>query len=965
MKISLTNFRKYKNQVFTLGNSVVKITGESGTGKSTILDSIYYVLYGKLQKVKPHDGKGQTEVILEFPYENTIITVRRRGRNDICVWIGEGDDTKDYEGDQAQGVIDAYFGNAESFLMSSYLKAESMHKFISATPAEKKEITYLLFPGVADCDKYTNALKEAKKREESLIEEQEKRVMRLTSSIGALTRSHPWLNDDVDIDGEDTRPLLPTYGMEEESTPLDVQKKMRECSSLYGKYQTLQEQCVVPTPLDVESVSNRIEEISSRLRESTTSYSDIQRRMGEASSTLSRYRTIKDGITSPPSDVEEYRKRLEEIDRDIEEKRREVSDDDLPTLADLQKKIRDCYSVLGRYSTLIEQTFQPDHVDVDVLQERIKELRNEMISSKVSTESRESKLSYLRGSLESLEQDYNPDCIADHDLTRRLHNLCPSYDFFKKKVEDLAFQIRENEVTLVDYIESIEAIEYNNRLQDTLVCPSCNASLHHTDILHLVSDNSTPRPVPYVISKEDVNRLRLSIDSMKMKMSDLRSKITDYDKLISNNPHIVALLDKHGSVVQYNRYITEMKNRKDRIDALTLDIEAILNDNSKYVSQDIIDVMNDECCQLEEKVSTYKSNLSRYNTLQTQISSLVERNSWLDRGIAYVRELESMAQRLNDLEIFLSSCRDEKESLISKISSYEEEMRKYTTTRNTLSSMEELYPWLDRGDEYIQELENECQSILDRQKEDERSRKEIKELESSLSSHNSQMSIYLSNKSKVDNLVSSYAWIEKGESYIHELDVLYTKMMDYEKKIEMKKVHTSYTKYKSRLAEVEVDIKRMRDRLDNLHRLLALVNEAHRIYVDGMLKDIEYDIVILCKIAFSEVMNVSLVADRGDQGRVPCFDLRIEQDGIVIDDIRTLSTGERKRLSIIMMIVIAKYLNARIMILDESFSNMQLESRGCLLNELSKLGIPLLVTSHDSIPGAYFEELDLDNLEPR
>lgn len=44
------------------------------------------------------------------------------------------------------------------FMMTSYLRAETMHKLIASTPSEKRELTALLFPGASKYDVYKDKL---------------------------------------------------------------------------------------------------------------------------------------------------------------------------------------------------------------------------------------------------------------------------------------------------------------------------------------------------------------------------------------------------------------------------------------------------------------------------------------------------------------------------------------------------------------------------------------------------------------------------------------------------------------------------------------------------------------------------------------------------------------------------------------------------------------------------------------
>ena len=66
MRLTLENFRCYKNQVFDIGDKgMTLISGGSGKGKSTILLGISFVLYGKGSKLI-RIGEKSCSVLLEM-----------------------------------------------------------------------------------------------------------------------------------------------------------------------------------------------------------------------------------------------------------------------------------------------------------------------------------------------------------------------------------------------------------------------------------------------------------------------------------------------------------------------------------------------------------------------------------------------------------------------------------------------------------------------------------------------------------------------------------------------------------------------------------------------------------------------------------------------------------------------------------------------------------------------------------
>src|SRR5579875_2599660 len=245
--VSLKNFRCYKDTSFTIMDhgsefKLAKICGDNGSGKTTLLESIYYCLYGTLLRVKPRDG-GDVEVTVELPYKDGTITIRRRTKNDVRVWIGD----ETYEGDRAQSIIDDWFGDSDSFLLTSYLRAETMHKFISATPAEKREITHLLFPDSREYEKKVSALKEIRKIEEEELDKRERQKIAVVSAIDTMVQSYPWLVEDADMRIEDIPDTVDSGNA-----------KIKKAHPIIAQYHSLKVDR--PDDIEVDGMTIRIEE---------------------------------------------------------------------------------------------------------------------------------------------------------------------------------------------------------------------------------------------------------------------------------------------------------------------------------------------------------------------------------------------------------------------------------------------------------------------------------------------------------------------------------------------------------------------------------------------------------------------------------------------------------------------------------------------------------------------------------
>lgn len=269
VKIKLSNFRKWDSITFDLGDGITKITGESGMGKSTIFEAIYWCLYGRVRSVAPKHSvessikSGRTEVILELPYTKgdirTNMQIHRTGQKNVTVLLGD----EQYTGEIAQSKIDEYFGCHEMFLMASYLRAESSHPLISATPSEKRELTSLIFPDASKYDRYKAKLLEIRRSDEYALSQVRNNILSSKSSISTLEESNSWLL---------STPILDTSLADEktiQSSIATAKKNREEATRILTTYEFLKKQLSsLPEPMDISLLEEEISQLKSKLTQS-------------------------------------------------------------------------------------------------------------------------------------------------------------------------------------------------------------------------------------------------------------------------------------------------------------------------------------------------------------------------------------------------------------------------------------------------------------------------------------------------------------------------------------------------------------------------------------------------------------------------------------------------------------------------------------------------------------------------
>ncbi len=189
MRLILKNFRCHESKTIELPDvGLTLLTGQSGIGKTTILNAIAYVLYGQLRKPYSH-GKTTCSVTLEYvspssPLGNgddgesvTVITRTSRPNRLVVTY-----DEVEYEDDAAQGIIDNLIGmNYGEFMASSYIVQSIESSVLSMTPTEGIQfIETLAF--------HDNYHVEVKKRIREYIKTTTEKVNTLTGEVSVLQR---------------------------------------------------------------------------------------------------------------------------------------------------------------------------------------------------------------------------------------------------------------------------------------------------------------------------------------------------------------------------------------------------------------------------------------------------------------------------------------------------------------------------------------------------------------------------------------------------------------------------------------------------------------------------------------------------------------------------------------------------------------------------------------------------------
>lgn len=366
----------------------------------------------------------------------------------------------------------------------------------------------------------------------------------------------------------------------------------------------------------------------------------------------------------------------------------------------------------------------------------------------------------------------------------------------------------------------------------------------------------------------------------------------------------------------------------------------------------------DDIVKLEAQVSTLKEQLSKCGhtdgreyecpgcalSLYVLDGNLVQEKPNVDPSI----DRASLVRRITTLEYRISNIKEAMEKFPSyegkDIGSILDTMNDHINKRRAYSNLEDRLKAIPPiPDTYI--TPDEASSL----------KKRLHELDAMIMKN-------MANRDRRDHILATINSMEDEHQWLHDEAHIPSMNVEIEKKVATLKAAIAtkrrmdiVAKYKDTL-EAKRKLDEAKNKIDsniaNCARLDAIVDEVYHHYVGTMLKSVEHDISELAKIMFDRTMNITLTPTKVSKSGImkPSFDMNIQYDGVDYDDVKSMSTGEKKRLSIVLMIVLTKYTDGKMLLLDEALTSVGMEHRGLIMNELTKMGIPILITSHDDIP---------------
>lgn len=711
LRVTFNKFRCWDNLLVEapLG-SITLIRGNSGSGKSTIFHGIVWCLYGNMRLVTPnHDPKAKTRVVLEMPYRDSNILIIDRQKNPNRLIVTQ--DTKTYEDDVAQSIIDSIFGSYDIWSVSSYIGQGCRNNFLTASNTGKMEILNKVAFLDDDPSIYIQKIEDILHTTD--MDYREKLAV-LTLNVQKVELLLKTVDINLALNSDQIKKITEDIEtLKEKQIQLKGIQKQRDID--IGILKDLEMQLIkldqalimairsketlsVPTLPDgvshsVEDLMNEISKLQRR--------DDLEKNIAQGRSELNSYGLIVEGSFT----MKDYESAVE---KEIE-------------VREQQKQAQ----LLGiQYnSEIINETIKK-YQDILSLQDRLRVCKEQEV---------------LREQIRILEQTPKLAPIVFPDIIPKIINE-PDYSDEEFRTEDLSNLINELSRQKGELLSHIKHLEKG---LDVIQCPHCQGSLRYQNGKLIESDSS---PIDHEIirkAKSDLEEIeRKMVETQKMigvRQGNLLMAKRSYERAIfDEQQRINELTQRHRQLEleQQKRFLDEKMridklaelmsqlviddcepipeyarllnaNEIQQVHSIIAKLSTIVVTNPPQISSSSIQVYL-KYKELKEKQDILENNYKQHlETIPEYLrkQTLVTLNTWIHNLRGYymnskeiTNEINRLTKMKDDLNIQIENVRDRIgedphgliEANIEEIKLYEEKLVKSAEAHKALDAHREL-----------------------------------------------------------------------------------------------------------------------------------------------------------------------------------------------------------------------------------------------------------------------------------
>lgn len=922
MKVIVKGFRCHRDSEYSFNdNSITLLSGASGAGKSTILQAIFWCLYGGLRNIYTNGTKsGKISVTLVFPH----CTIYRQGRPNLLEialtpvntslsqtsssQINEHS-VKKYQDATAQEIIDKMFGIKDLWRACCYIEQNSRCTLLTGSNNDRMDLL--------------NKLSFSTDNPEECITKIDGEIKHLdrnfTVAQALFSQECENFSQELSRRGVEpsTIPLIPQLDeMKQQYSELDVQLKQLERTrlqqmELIGTHKILSSNLEQLTQqLTKQLADSGIKESdldainSDNMRREVTSFEQTLADLNVKQMEYVRNCAQRDQITKELSDKQEqlsnHSSRLtDDNGNSIEDMSNEI--------VDIDRSAKNCDEILEqrrlqqiqlRQLSNLEEQFSSRHdsisnylhctyTDQDVWEIK-KQEQTYLVNSKLAAEIG---INYTQEDIDQAKQEQEEGIEKETELISRLK----SYHQVKTLYGELTgIPTEDHEVTITDD-QIYKAREYYTQLNQSvglLSCPHCGKSVRYVGgSLH-----------PEEIKPVNPDDIKEALDIL----TKLQQRRIHQTKANEIKNQIVSLAPSCGDTQE--------------LDSLPVD-RTPLDQRKKLLTQLCQIVVVEKPTVSSELVS----NVIQYKKIKQELNGFDEMYTGVDTTIQ---------EQLDQLKL-------RRQHLQSEISSIQMNTAIRKQLETTIASLNERLGQIIIGEDNTN-LINQMTSALMSKKSVLDSYENIQRIHLNINQTRKQLSDII----LIPDIDQQYSDLQQSIATKRQLidDVEYaSNMIGKQQKLELKRgeVVTDGTYLtnmrKLRQTAIDVECAQLQSTVDSIN--IAMQNILDVIF--------EEPIIVVIRLYKQLKTNKSIKAN---------VNLYISYRGAEYDNINALSGGEGDRVSFALTVALNQVSTSPLLMLDESMSSLNASVRESCLKALRDYIGPtksILTINHEDVEGHY------------
>lgn len=996
LKIVLKEFRCWKNLSIDIPlGGVTLIKGDSGCGKSTILQAILWCLYGKIQLVTPITKKvANTEVIIEFPFhfngKNDILNISRKKSTRVI--LTHSKDT--YEDKVAQEIINDLFGTYDLWLASCYVGQGTRNTFLTAPNSGKMELLNSIAFHEEDprifIDKITEVLNEKNTIYNIKLLEYNTNISSLETMLSKIDINkalselqHKNLLNEINV-------------LNSELIRLQTVKKQYDIdigilNNLYKQLNSLQD-IILPEPTD-------------KLKDLMIKYNYDDKYNYHEINNIIMLLNQKDIILEkgplendlPVFNMEDYNSciNIENIYNYNYNLLLSLNIDcnyDQESITSRIKNMKDTISyneylhIDKEYQLMLNNNNNISHTninnlikDLDIIKENIIKLELTEIPKfddliKTPDYSKYDK-SHLQNDIKILNQklslpvinknldDYNNTTRKINDLNNELKNIHQNKD-----IESLNIKSTNLAKNLNNIKNEIYKLKLNNK---TLKCPKCSESLNFEKDELVISNNDLikfgveldSKQIGHDIILNEIDEINNKISSIKENQNKQFNIINNEIKLLSNQ---LITYDKEYEKLKtdYNKEINnEINLINKKIDDLKFEEQTV---KFKY-ERDIATKKSELLQEKRDKVNDLKD---QHNKLELNITKLNSDNNIYFNNQKQIKILESKLAEYKDINntVSILSNIDDINVLKSKI----QNLISIKIIDKPLYKSEYILKCIDYNDrknKYI-DIINKIPLTWQQEKATD-----VKFYNENVNQYINLLNITKSKKTQIDlnkKIINDQInKIQLIEDPINRINEIINLINEHKNNINLSDEANKVINYRNNIIIDREKITKMNNELVNLQLLKSHALDTECKSLQDVISSINSSIENVCSTLFDKEISIILSlfkTIKSTKNIKPNVNFQISYKGGVFDNINSLSGGEGDRTFIALTLALYRLTSFPLLMLDETLASLHYDMKEATVETLANIinqdkNRCVIVILHDSVNGIFENVIDLEEID--